>query len=118
MIALLANAGGTLAALSSDWTQNTPLQSITLYLFFAGTVAMGAGAAYFLLMRNNVDVAYRSTMVCAGLVCGIACFHYFKMTHVYQESGGQFPTALRYICLLYTSPSPRDRQKSRMPSSA
>ena len=25
---------------------------------------------------------------------------------------------LHYICLLYTSPSPRDRQKSRMPSSA
>ena len=25
---------------------------------------------------------------------------------------------LRYTCLLYTSPSPRDRQKSRMPSSA
>ena len=26
--------------------------------------------------------------------------------------------ALRTCCLLYTSPSPRDRQKSRMPSSA
>jgi heterodisulfide reductase subunit A len=26
--------------------------------------------------------------------------------------------AVDYICLLYTSPSPRDRQKSRMPSSA
>ena len=25
---------------------------------------------------------------------------------------------LKVICLLYTSPSPRDRQKSRMPSSA
>ena len=25
---------------------------------------------------------------------------------------------VRYTCLLYTSPSPRDRQKSRMPSSA
>ena len=25
---------------------------------------------------------------------------------------------LRWVCLLYTSPSPRDRQKSRMPSSA
>ena len=24
----------------------------------------------------------------------------------------------KYSCLLYTSPSPRDRQKSRMPSSA
>ena len=29
------------------------------------------------------------------------------------------PLAVLYkICLLYTSPSPRDRQKSRMPSSA
>ena len=27
-------------------------------------------------------------------------------------------TAVSVICLLYTSPSPRDRQKSRMPSSA
>ena len=27
-------------------------------------------------------------------------------------------TMLTYTCLLYTSPSPRDRQKSRMPSSA
>ena len=43
MIALLANAGGTLAALSSDWTQNTPLQSITLYLFFAGTTNRSRG---------------------------------------------------------------------------
>ena len=25
---------------------------------------------------------------------------------------------IRFFCLLYTSPSPRDRQKSRMPSSA
>ena len=30
--------------------------------------------------------------------------------------GGGF--AQEYLCLLYTSPSPRDRQKSRMPSSA
>ena len=29
-----------------------------------------------------------------------------------------FEWALHLICLLYTSPSPRDRQKSRMPSSA
>ena len=27
-------------------------------------------------------------------------------------------SATTYFCLLYTSPSPRDRQKSRMPSSA
>ena len=48
----------------------------------------------------------------------------------YDDRGG-LPKSLRYpysaieegmdflkICLLYTSPSPRDRQKSRMPSSA
>ena len=37
-----------------------------------------------------------------------------------QGGDGQPATkaAGNYICLLYTSPSPRDRQKSRMPSSA
>ena len=33
-------------------------------------------------------------------------------------SGCGKTTLLNIICLLYTSPSPRDRQKSRMPSSA
>ena len=28
------------------------------------------------------------------------------------------PQGFTLVCLLYTSPSPRDRQKSRMPSSA
>ena len=28
------------------------------------------------------------------------------------------PARMAFTCLLYTSPSPRDRQKSRMPSSA
>ena len=31
---------------------------------------------------------------------------------------GLNPGEVNTICLLYTSPSPRDRQKSRMPSSA
>ena len=30
----------------------------------------------------------------------------------------QYQRMVHYACLLYTSPSPRDRQKSRMPSSA
>ena len=34
---------------------------------------------------------------------------------IYLQAGNQ---ALTFTCLLYTSPSPRDRQKSRMPSSA
>ena len=34
------------------------------------------------------------------------------------KDGNQTDRYEYYICLLYTSPSPRDRQKSRMPSSA
>jgi sensory rhodopsin len=107
MNALLAQAAAVsdyAAALSMDFAKNAPLQSITLYLFFAGTVAMGAGALYFFLLRDTVAPAYRSSMVVAGLICAIACFHYFKMTHVYQETGGHFPTALRYVDWLFTTP--------------
>ena len=37
-----------------------------------------------------------------------------KVVRAIQEQAER----LCYVCLLYTSPSPRDRQKSRMPSSA
>src|SRR5678809_1598494 len=43
-----------------------------------------------------------------------ACEHY---TQLYDLSPAGYVT-LTPDCLLYTSPSPRDRQKSRMPSSA
>ena len=39
------------------------------------------------------------------------------VSHEYMTMMDFMPTFLD-ICLLYTSPSPRDRQKSRMPSSA
>ena len=39
-------------------------------------------------------------------------------TPVTLRRGGQEPVAPYDICLLYTSPSPRDRTRSRMPSSA
>ena len=35
-----------------------------------------------------------------------------------QDHAGFQQFMAKYGCLLYTSPSPRDRQKSRMPSSA
>ena len=41
-------------------------------------------------------------------------------THIWDEAEAEFemPPGITNTCLLYTSPSPRDRQKSRMPSSA
>ena len=52
-----------------------------------------------------------------------------KYFDICQEKLGMVPNVLKahafdidklnaFTCLLYTSPSPRDRQKSRMPSSA
>ena len=34
------------------------------------------------------------------------------------DASGSYRLALWHICLLYTSPSPRDKRQSRMPSSA
>ena len=50
-------------------------------------------------------------------------FHYVEIPPSFewkskQEFDGAEMRRLYDICLLYTSPSPRDRQKSRMPSSA
>ena len=48
----------------------------------------------------------------------------FRQEHMLRLQGHaglghvRYPTAGSSSCLLYTSPSPRDRQKSRMPSSA
>ena len=41
----------------------------------------------------------------------------FDMAHDFAEQMIA-PHAVNWDCLLYTSPSPRDREKSRMPSSA
>ena len=41
-----------------------------------------------------------------------------KGSEVKMVVDGRAPLTPQYSCLLYTSPSPRDRQKSRMPSSA
>ena len=38
--------------------------------------------------------------------------------YIYQTKGGYSEEKIVRLCLLYTSPSPRDRTRSRMPSSA
>ena len=48
---------------------------------------------------------------------GQALFLFEKPQALSSITDGEI-TGMRMICLLYTSPSPRDRQKSRMPSSA
>ena len=78
------------------------IQAITQYLFWIGTVAMGSATVFFFLERSNVASRYRSSMTVAGLVTGVACFHYYRMAGIY--AAGDFPTAYRYIDWIITTP--------------
>jgi bacteriorhodopsin len=96
------------------------VEGITMYLFWVGTVAMGAGTAYFWLMAPSVPKQYRSVMVVAGVITAVAAYHYARMSGLYLEQVaslytptgeriegaeiGQFPTAYRYIDWLITVP--------------
>ena len=67
------------------------------------------------------------TLLVDLLICGYILFYYLRamlLASTEQLSDITWLSELLgnviiySICLLYTSPSPRDRQKSRMPSSA
>ena len=66
------------------------------------------------LMGMGYDEKY------GGTTEGIDIFHGIVTAEEFAHGCGGVSASLlsHNICLLYTSPSPRDRQKSRMPSSA
>ena len=53
--------------------------------------------------------------LCGNTALTEAITEYARRTHPIRSSAFAYPG---YLCLLYTSPSPRDRTRSRMPSSA
>ena len=58
---------------------------------------------------SKIPLPFRSARLAGAIMLGLA-----------TTSASAFDITGKYCdtCLLYTSPSPRDRQKSRMPSSA
>ena len=68
-------------------------------------------AAGLLLLKPWQSVPGRLVLYTAFFVhCGLGLYAVYRRRHLRIPPGE--------LCLLYTSPSPRDRQKSRMPSSA
>ena len=61
------------------------------------------------LLRKSVEDTSRGKIDLIDVLNGILTDVYVLWVVLDEEDN---------ICLLYTSPSPRDRQKSRMPSSA
>ena len=76
-------------------TYVTPMATLT-----ATIVGVRAGVAAGPWLLNSMSVGLAAGLLAAGVV------------------GDNVGRRRVYVCLLYTSPSPRDRQKSRMPSSA
>ena len=61
-----------------------------------------------------------SSLLVLGILFGGGVFVAAGFVHLLGDAANALDTddGYPYACLLYTSPSPRDRQKSRMPSSA
>ena len=72
-------------------------------------ITAGTGSLYSLLLEQNIDAFWL-------LKLHTGQFGWLNLQPVYPILLGTLTIVV--TCLLYTSPSPRDRQKSRMPSSA
>jgi bacteriorhodopsin len=83
---------------------------------FSMTVAtMGAAALFFFLSRPSVAAVYRPALMVSGLVCAIACYHYFMIRHSWQNAyslnesgyggtGASFNDFYRYADWILTVP--------------
>ena len=71
--------------------------------FWLISMAMVAATAFFFLERDRVAAKWKTSLTVAGLVTGVAAWHYFYMRDVWGATGDA-PTVLRYIDWLITVP--------------
>ena len=102
-------AGGTIAKKAFSYTSSTiTIGSATNITIAAGTVdglSVNGDELFVLYSTRLIKVYNKNTGA-------------FIRDEATLGTSGRFNDIFVYTCLLYTSPSPRDRQKSRMPSSA
>ena len=73
----------------------------------------------YLIWAKGSELAKLDGTGAARLKAGILCWSSFQAGSFKEEATFEVKKLeMVELCLLYTSPSPRDRQKSRMPSSA
>ena len=71
--------------------------------FWLVSMVMLASTAFFFLEAGNVAAHWRTSIIVAGLVTGIAFIHYMYMRDVWVTTG-ESPTVYRYIDWLITVP--------------
>jgi bacteriorhodopsin len=71
--------------------------------FWLVSMALLAATAFFFLEAGSVAASWRTSIIVAGLVTGIAFIHYMYMRDVWVSTGDS-PTVYRYIDWLITVP--------------
>ena len=71
--------------------------------FWLATAIMLASTVFFFIERGDVKGKWRTSMTVAGLVTGIAFWHYLYMSKMFLTGNGS-PLALRYVDWLITVP--------------
>ena len=79
---------------------------------------MGVLASDAARMLNEKLAGYTALLIGPGLSTEKETGAFLKAFFQTEEPKAQQRSAIGFACLLYTSPSPRDRTRSRMPSSA
>ena len=121
------------ARTESDTTASQPVRSV----FVGGRVWLVVGVVHVMGLTFSLMLGFALVLARAGVQTLLMCAHFrvalccilclysphhrvYHIGYFCNESNGRnIAHSERYEpCLLYTSPSPRDRQKSRMPSSA
>ena len=87
-------------AASAGDLQTSDLTGISFWLV---TAAMAAATVFFFAERGNVEGKWKTSLTVAGLICGIAFWHYLYMRGVWVDTG-ETPTVFRYIDWLLTVP--------------
>ena len=93
-----------------DFNLTLPITDPTWVFFLVLIITLFAP-----MILGRLHIPHIIGMILAGVLIGEHGFHVLDRDSSFELFG---KVGLYYICLLYTSPSPRDGLLSRMPSSA
>ena len=85
------------------------LSNFTAFSFWLATAIMLASTVFFFVERSDVSIKWRTSLTVAGLVTGIAFWHYLTMGAVYADGIKEgivdpSPIAYRYVDWFITVP--------------
>ena len=78
------------------------LSEIANFSFWLATAIMLASTVFFFVERNDVSGKWKTSLTVAGLVTGIAFWHYLRMSDM--NAAGEATTVYRYVDWLITVP--------------